>query len=208
MRYIYPLLFMFTLLLGKCFASTNGSETSDIQGIVLDSVFLPISISTYNVELVHALFKTDFTQCMKIDREFFQIELPYGEYILRINRSPYLAFERRLIVMQPKIFCRVFLELGTFGNEPRSNECRGNIVPMPPKHTRLWIRIISIIDPSVYAEDAVINGSFQIKGLPTGEYMVVVMMGKEILYMKQIIMRQLVNLTINIHKSAYVKKIK
>lgn len=202
MRNISLLLICIVLALSAGKIGASASSEADIQGLVVSYPSL-FPISEYNVELVNAFSREDFTQRVNIKGVYFTATLPYGEYILRVKRGGFIWYEQHLIVMQPQISFRVFLRVDTFGNVPPVNVCRGTIIPKPPQNARLWVRIVPLTDTGVYAENEIVDGMFQVRGLPDGEYVLVVMKGRESLYLKQITMLPPVDLSINLPESAY-----
>lgn len=106
------------------------------------------------------------------------VTLPYGDYKVRIEAPGFRTMSRDVRINQPNVIVRaglaVSLECG-----PHGVAASGTIRHAPGK--QLWVKAISEHGVSG-GEAPVMNGTFQIDGLDPGNYFLLVLEGKKILY--------------------------
>jgi len=120
------------------------------------------------------------------DDHYITSTIPYGEYILQVRRPGFRTHEQSLRIYQSRLSVRVFLHLAQITNETLT-EVIGTVTPVPAKAGKLWVKMLPLLATESIGEAEIeSDGRFRITGLDEGEYVLVVMQGRESIYMKQI----------------------
>jgi len=112
--------------------------------------------------------------------------VPYGKYVLRVERAGFGFHEQYLPVHQPRVSLRIFLRLARVSDESPT-EVLGTVKPPPGPNDRLWVKMLPLLTTEVIGETQVEpDGRFRFTGLDDGEYIAVVMKGIHSVFMKHV----------------------
>lgn len=118
-------------------------------------------------------FKSEF-------RDGVANRIPYGRYTARVYAPGFITIERALLLAQPEISLRTQLNV--------SMECgggtggvHGSIQPAPGDR-ELWVKIVPVLGSGGGEVRVSRTGTFQLEGLEEGDYLVLVLDGKSIIY--------------------------
>jgi hypothetical protein len=149
--------------------------------------FLGDRVDGYYLQLVEMGSKKDFSKYFTKHYGYsLATNLPYGEYLLDVSAGGLRPHHQLLKVFQPRVYTRVFLRLARFTDEETS-VIEGYVTPTPPAKETLWVKILPLLSNESIGETQVQpDGSFLLRGLDNGKYILVVMRGTESLYLQEI----------------------
>ena len=129
-------------------------------------------------------------------------DVPYGEYVLQVQRPGFRHGERVITVYQSRVSVRIFLRVAQSGDREPS-EIVGSVIPIPPKGTKLWVNLLPLLTAESIAEAEVdTDGTFRIKGFDDGEYVLALMRGTEAIQLNQVRFYGTLRITLKLPPSA------
>jgi hypothetical protein len=112
--------------------------------------------------------------------------IPYGEYLLSVESGGTRPHEQILHVYQPDVSIRVFMRLARITDESPTG-VTGTVAGRRLAKEELWVRMVPLLSNQSFGEAKVhSDGTFQITGLDNGLYVLALMQGTKVRYLKQV----------------------
>lgn len=111
--------------------------------------------------------------------------IPYGEYVLRIEAPGFRSHEQILRVYQPSVAVRVGLRVTLADDEPL-RQVQGRVTPADLNRAELWVKLVPVLANGPTMDARVLqDGTFSFGGIDPGEYLLIVIRGTSIVQTKQ-----------------------
>jgi hypothetical protein len=118
-------------------------------------------------------------------RQWRGTNIPYGEYVLRVEAPGFRTHEQNLRVYRPSVTVRIGLRVTLMDDEP-VRVVQGRVIAADRDIDELWIKLVPILagGPPMDARVAT-DGTFSLGGIDPGEYLLMVIRGTAVIHTKQ-----------------------
>jgi hypothetical protein len=111
--------------------------------------------------------------------------IPYGEYVLRIEAPGFRSHEQNLRVYQPVVPVRVGLRVTLTDDEAR-RDVQGRVTSVDTGRGELWVKLVPVLANGPSMDARVLNdGRFTFAGIDPGEYLLIVIRGTSVIHTQQ-----------------------
>lgn len=126
-----------------------------------------------------------------------QIQVPFGQYTLRVSRPGFKSHEQLVIVSQSDVFIRVELNVSMIADTVPLR-VSGRVIPA---RTGMWVKLVPILEKELVPGSRIAaDGRFQISGMRSGRYLMIVVDGVHVVATRELLLGHDENIEIRLPK--------